>query len=125
MLIPCHCHRRRSQPTRGFTLLELMMVGVVAGVLLAIAVPSYQKIIAHQKVVACVVDLAKISQELEKFRTVHGSLPDSLSELNGIPEADPWGNPYRYLNFNSDIPGINGKIRKDHNLHPLNTEFDL
>lgn len=101
------------------------MVGVVAGVLLAIAVPSYQKIIAHQKVVACVVDLAKISQELEKFRTVHGNLPDSLAELNGIPQADPWGNPYQYLNFNSDIPGIKGKIRKDHNLHPLNTEFDL
>jgi general secretion pathway protein G len=29
------------------------------------------------------------------------------------------------MNFNANIPGIYGKIRKDHNLHPLNSEFDL
>lgn len=101
------------------------MVGVVAGVLLAIAVPSYQKFIARQKVVACVIDLAKIAQEIEKYRTSRGGLPDSLAEVSGIPQTDPWGNTYRYLNFSADIPGIAGMIRKDHNLHPLNTEFDL
>jgi general secretion pathway protein G len=115
----------QARSIAGFTLLELMMAGVVAGVLLAIAVPSYRKIIEHQHVVACVADLTRISMELEKYRTTHGSLPDSLSELSGIPQQDPWGHPYQYLNFSSDIPGIKGKIRKDHNLHPLNSEFDL
>src|SRR4029079_16835938 len=76
-------------------------------------------------VVAATVDLAKIAQELEKYRTMHSALPDSLSELSGIPPQDPWGNAYQYLNFGSGIPGITGKIRKDHNLHPLNSEFDL
>jgi general secretion pathway protein G len=102
-----------------------MMAVVVAGVLLAIALPSYRKILEHQKVVAATVDLAKIAQELEKYRTMHSVLPDSLNDLNGIPTQDPWGNAYQYLNFNSAIPGIKGKIRKDHNLHPLNSEFDL
>lgn len=125
MLISILYLHLRGKRSRGFTLLELMMACVVAGVLLAIAAPSYQKIIERQKVVACVTDLAKIALELEKYRTAHGTLPDSLSELNGVPQSDPWGNKYRYLNFSSDIPGINGKIRKDHNLHPLNSEFDL
>ncbi|HEU4604392.1 MAG TPA: prepilin-type N-terminal cleavage/methylation domain-containing protein [Steroidobacteraceae bacterium] len=117
--------RSRARSAAGFTLLELMMVGVVAGVLLAIAVPSYRKIIEHQRVVACIADLGRISMELEKYRTQHGDFPDSLSELSGIPQQDPWGHPYQFLNFNSNVPGINGKIRKDHNLHPLNSEFDL
>lgn len=120
-----HSYHVRARKASGFTLLELMMVAVVAGVLLAIAVPSYHKIIEHQKVVAATVDLAKIAQELEKYRTMNFSLPDSLNQLNGIPPQDPWGNAYQYLNFKSNIPGINGKIRKDHNLHPLNSEFDL
>jgi general secretion pathway protein G len=115
----------RSQRAAGFTLLELMMAAVVAGILLAIAVPSYSKIIEHQRVGTSVVDLSRISQELEKFQTAHGFFPDSLSELSGIPSQDPWGHPYQFLNFNSAIPGIKGKIRKDHNLHPLNSEFDL
>jgi general secretion pathway protein G len=125
MLISNLHHRLRGKRASGFTLLELMMVSVVAAVLLAIALPSYQKIIAHQKVIACVTDLSRIAMELEKFRTANGTLPDSLSELHGVPSTDPWGNAYQYLNFNSDVPGINGKIRKDHNLHPLNSEFDL
>ena len=36
---------------------------------------------------------------------------------------DPWGRDYQFLNFSA--PGANGQIRKDHNLHPLNTDFDL
>jgi general secretion pathway protein G len=115
----------QARNAAGFTLLELMMVAVVSGVLVAIAVPSYRKIIEHQKVVACTVDLAKIAQELEKYRTVNFSFPDSLNQLTGIPTEDPWGHPYQYLNFNSGVPGVKGKIRKDHNLHPLNSEFDL
>jgi len=42
-----------------------------------------------------------------------------------MPATDPWGNAYRYLSFAAPLPGIKGLIRKDHNLHPLNSEFDL
>jgi general secretion pathway protein G len=115
----------RAQSSAGFTLIELMMASFVAGVLLVVALPSYRKILEHQKVVACIADLARISQELEKYRTQHATFPDSLSELPGIAQQDPWGHPYQFLNFSSDIPGIQGQIRKDHNLHPLNSEFDL
>ena len=51
--------------------------------------------------------------------------PESRCLPPGIPRTDPWDGNYEYLNFSANIPGIKGKIRKDHNLHPLNTEFDL
>lgn len=112
--------------SRGFTLLELMLTGAVCALLLSMAIPGYRHIIERQKVNQAVRDLALISMLLEKHRTAHFELPMALAELGaGVPAKDPWGFEYRYLNFGADIPGVEGKIRKDHNLHPLNTEFDL
>lgn len=54
-----------------------------------------------------------------------GGSAGSLDDLTAIPRIDPWTRPYEYLRFAPPTPGINGRIRKDHNLHPLNTEFDL
>ncbi len=110
----------------GFTLLETMMALAVASLLLALAVPTYGRIVDRMKVSRASQDLLRIAQEVQRYRTAHDfKLPDSLDDLTGIPRKDPWGGDYQYLNFSSNIPGINGMIRKDHNLHPLNTEFDL
>jgi general secretion pathway protein G len=116
---------RRS--ARGFTLLELMLAGTVGALLLAIAIPSYQGIVERQRVGQCVRDLTTIAQRIEKHRTMNNFRPPmALAELGaGLPQKDPWGSDYRYLNFKAPLPGIQGQIRKDHNLHPLNTEFDL
>ena len=110
---------------RAFTLLELAMSVTVVGLLLSIAVPSYRSIVKRQQVEQAVRDLVSIGGALERHRTIHFSLPDSLAELSDVPRTDPWGFEYRYLNFKSDVKGIKGKIRKDHNLHPLNSAFDL
>jgi general secretion pathway protein G len=120
--------RGRSCPAcaqRAFTLLELLMAVAIASLLLSIAVPSYRGIVERQYVEQAVRDLVTIGSALERYRTVHFELPESLDELPGVPRIDPWGFQYRFLNFESDDPGVTGKIRKDHNLHPLNTGFDL
>ena len=119
---------RRSCPAgaqRAFTLLELMMSVTVVALLLTIGLPTYRAIVKRQYIEQCVRDLVTIAGELEKYRTLHFELPDDLDELAGVPRIDPWGFDYRFLNFQSDLKGIKGKIRKDHNLHPLNSEFDL
>lgn len=116
--------RGRSK-VRAFTLLELLATLAVLGLLAAIALPTYTRIMDKQKTGAAVRDLMRISIALERYRVAHVVLPDSLSDIDMGGLKDPWGNPYQYLNFEADIPGIKGKIRKDHNLHPINSNFDL
>ncbi len=107
--------------------MELMAALAVVGLLAAIALPSYAAIIERQKVGQAGRDLQEIAMLIERYRTLRFSVPESLDDLGpnvNLPK-DPWGRDYQYLNFDSPVPGINGKIRKDHNLHPLNSEFDL
>jgi len=104
-----------------------MATVVVIGLLAAIALPSYSAIIAKQKVAQAGRDLGEIAMLIERYRTLRFSVPESLSDLGpnvNLPK-DPWGRDYQYLNFNSPAPGATGMIRKDHNLHPLNSAFDL
>lgn len=107
--------------------MELMAVVAVVGLLAAIALPSYAAIIERQKVGQARSDLLEIAMRIERYRTLRFSVPESLEDLGpnvNFPK-DPWGRDYQYLNFSSPAPGVKGKIRKDHNLHPLNSEFDL
>ena len=99
----------------------------VIGLLAAIALPSYAAIIKRQKVGEAARELQEIAMRIERFRTMRFAVPDTLAELGLDADLleDPWGGEYQFLNFNSSIPGVNGMIRKDHNLHPLNSEFDL
>ncbi len=49
-------------------------------------------------------------------------LPESLQQLYDLPPIDPWGNEYVYNHFDKIPPGWR---RKDRNLIPINSEFDL
>lgn len=101
------------------------MTGTVIALLAAIALPSYARIIERQKVSQCKRDLASIGMLIERYRTTHGQIPQDLSELGTSIPKDAWDRNYQFLSFSSPVPGVKGKIRKDHNLHPLNSEFDL
>ena len=104
-----------------------MAAVTVVGLLAAIAIPSYTAMLDRQKIGQAKRDLSAISMSIERYRSTHFQVPESLGDLGpgvSIP-TDPWGHAYQYLNFNSPAAGIKAKIRKDHNLHPLNTEFDL
>lgn len=116
---------RRSRAA-GFTLLEVLTASVVVALLLSIAVPTYFGRVEKLKVEQAKRDLMEMAVAIERYRTAHNfTLPDALDQAVPGAGLDPWGNPYRYLNFASTQPGAKGKIRKDHNLHPLNSEFDL
>ena len=104
-----------------------MVALAVVGLLAAIALPSYAAIIERQKVSEAGRELTDIAMIIERYRTMRFKVPETLTELGLDAELleDPWGREYQFLSFNSSMPGIKGKIRKDHNLHPLNSEFDL
>jgi general secretion pathway protein G len=118
--------RQRRAVVHGFTLIEVLLVMAVMGLLLALAIPSYARVVEGLRVQQAVRELVVIATEVQRYRTAHDfRLPDSLDQLPPVPRIDPWKNPYEYLSFASGGPGVNGRIRKDHNLHPLNSEFDL
>jgi general secretion pathway protein G len=70
-----------------------------------------------------VADIRTLDKEIMSYKIGTGELPDNLSDINWGNLKDPWGSPYQYLNF-KNIKG-KGKMRKDHFLVPLNTDYDL
>ena len=108
----------------GFTLIELLLTLIIVGTLAAIAVSTYSEYIDRSKVAQAESDIRIIESKIEAFYETNFKYPDSLDELKGqIPPSDPWGNPYQYLNITTTKG--KGKVRKDHNLVPLNSDYDL
>ena len=122
--LPCSC-KLHSQRSRGFTLLECMIAAAIVALLGAIAIPGYAHVIERQKLEKSVRDLHEIGMRIERYRTLNFAMPPSLASIYDPVPQDPWGRNYRYLSFTPTFPGIDGQIRKDHNLHPLNSDFDL
>lgn len=110
---------------KGWTLLELIAALTVSGILASLAYSSYSSVIERTKINQAMVDIAMIHSAIEKQRLNNDNkLPITLAEI-GMDLKDPWGNPYQYLNFDT-LPGKSkGPVRKDHNLVPLNSEYDL
>lgn len=108
----------------GFGLLELIIVLVVAALLVSVAVPAYDQFVDRAKQSKAIGDIGWISIELGKYQLRNNNaLPADLAELGVDLPVDPWGRPYAY--FNIAASGGLGKVRKDKNLNPLNTDFDL
>ena len=107
---------------RGVTLLELMVVVVIGGLLVSIAVPSYQGIAERLRVSQAITDINTLSISIERWHTSTFDYPDTLAaaSLDGL--LDPWGNPYRYLKIST---ANTGQVRRDRNLRPINRDFDL
>jgi general secretion pathway protein G len=116
-----------SSRQAAFTLIELMIALVVAGALAAIAIPSYQAYIERAKRSQAIADIGQLSMALERFHTMNGTYPASLAALGGgsLPLTDPWGNPYQYLGIEVVPPPNTGAVRRDKNLNPLNSDYDL
>ncbi|GAB4236056.1 MAG: hypothetical protein Kow00109_09470 [Acidobacteriota bacterium] len=154
------CCGLRNTAEGGFTLVELMLVVALIGILGTLAVSSYQESLEAARIARTIGDIKALEKDILLFELRHGRLPDSLSELPREELADPWGNPYQYLNFQgvyrrgdagggasgggerghqgeagspprtghgeSGVPrNIYGLMRKDRNMVPINSRFDL
>ena len=109
----------------GYTLSDLMITLTVAGLLAAIAFPSYATYAERARIAKAVGDISSISLAIDQFElNNNGALPLSLNELPVDVPTDPWGQPYEYLNSRAVGPGKGG-LRKDGKQHPLTTDYDL
>lgn len=112
--------------SKGFTLVELIVVFAILSILSLISTIYAIAYIKETRVQIAINNIKNIEKSIALFEAEHGNLPDSLSEVGQDDMKDPWGNPFVYLRINGGkTPGLNGKIRKDRNLHPVNTDYDL
>jgi general secretion pathway protein G len=112
----------------GFTFVELVITVFIVGILSTIAIPSYQKYLQKDLEATAISDINTIAWKLKAIMMENpDALPDNLSTINvgnNLPLIDPWGRPYQYLRIFGRPANLND-ARKDHNLHPINSDFDL
>jgi general secretion pathway protein G len=112
----------RTISTRGFTLIEVMVVLVILGILATLVVPRIMSRPDEARIIAAKQDINSIGQALKLYRLDNHAYPTTDQGLQALvtkptaPPAppnwktggyldrlpkDPWGNEYKYLS-----PGV-------------------
>lgn len=111
--------------SRGFTLIEILVVVVILGILAAIVVPRVMERPGEARTTRAKQDVASIQTALNLYKLDNFSYPSSeqglealVAKPSGQPDApnwkgpyldrvpkDPWGKPYQYQR-----PGQHGEI---------------
>ncbi|WP_279611042.1 pilin [Vibrio gelatinilyticus] len=73
--------------TKGFTLIELMIVVAIIGVLSSIAIPAYQTHIAKTETSSVLATLSSLKTVVETETLMKGTFPSSVSDLGVSPSA--------------------------------------
>lgn len=116
--------RNTPRRSRGFTLIEVMVVIVILGVLAALVVPKVMSRPDEARVVAAKQDISAVMQALKLYKLDNQRYPSAEQGLDALvhkPTAgtpppnwkpyldklpnDPWGHPYQYAN-----PGVKGEV---------------
>lgn len=113
-------------PYRGLSLIDVVVAIVIVALLSAISVPLYSDFVERGREARAMTDIRSLDSAIQRYWIANSAYPDDLSELGGSPMQDSWDATYRYLRIDgSTLPGIRGMQRKDKNLNPLNSDFDL
>lgn len=112
--------------SRGFTLIEIMVVIVILGILAALVVPKVMSRPDEARIVAAKQDIASLSQALKLYKLDNRAYPSTDQGLTALVQKpttsplppnwkaggyvdrlpkDPWGQNYQYLQ-----PGVRGEI---------------
>jgi general secretion pathway protein G len=113
---------KKNRSSRGFTLIEVMVVLVILGILATLVVPRIMGRPDEARIIAAKQDINSITQALKLYRLDNHAYPTTDQGLQALvtkPSAppappnwktggyldrlpkDPWGNEYKYLS-----PGI-------------------
>lgn len=74
-----HMHERKS---RGFTLIELMVVVAIVAILAAVAIPGYRNYVLRAGRTDALVAVNEVAMAQERYRLDHNAYATSLDVLN-------------------------------------------
>ena len=115
---------KQMKKSGGFTLIEIMVVMVILGLLVAIVAPNILGRSDQARVTVAQTQMSNIANALDLYRLDNGHYPSTqqglqalVSKPSGSPEPrnwnpdgylksvpqDPWDNAYQYIS-----PGVNG-----------------
>ncbi|MGB4346698.1 MAG: type II secretion system major pseudopilin GspG [Burkholderiaceae bacterium] len=118
--------RHTTNPSRGFTLIEIMVVVVIMGILAALVVPKLMGRTDDARLLAARQDIATLMQGLKLYKLDNSRYPTTEQGLQALItrpgsgpapanwktggyldrlNKDPWGNAYQYLS-----PGLRGEV---------------
>ena len=89
-------YQHRALPKQsGFTLIELAVVIVLIGTIMAVAISSISKNRKQANARLAMTQLNLLAQKVSEYQSDVGSLPDSLDALVTVPgNAEGWLGPY-------------------------------
>ena len=97
--------------TRGFTLLELLVVIVIIGLLAGYVAPRYFSQVGKSEIQVARAQIDSLEKALDQYRLDNRRYPTSEEGLQAIQPylkktlpSDPWGRPYVYR-----VPGERGE----------------
>jgi len=97
---------------KGFTLVELLVVVVIIGILVAIAIPVYNDITHSTKKRACEANIRMIKSAIQQYKVANPNADSvSMDDLEGYFEDEiecPFGEEYKI---------VNGQVNEDAHKH--------
>lgn len=115
---------RSAPPRRGraFTTIEILVALGLFGVVVALALPAYGAYKERVRTAQAVQDILGMQAKITLYIADNRTPPPDLAAVGLGRALDPWGRAYRYYNIET---GKIGKARKNHNLVPINSDYDL
>ena len=107
-------------PHGGFTLIELLVVVLIIGILAAIALPQYQRIVDKTRFSTLMITTKALADANERFYLTNDRYSTNFAELDIDIPANSIGGPYAYFDWgycvlddNQEVDCVNNKNLKN------------
>jgi general secretion pathway protein G len=106
-----------SYDSRGFTLVELLVVTTIIGILASLSLSGYTLFKEQARVTRCIAEISGLEKDINAYAVDKGTYPPTATWLSDIGRGgllDPWGHPYQYKPAGTRTMTT-----------PINTDYDL